>query len=240
MSLHPIFELLLLGHILGDFYAQSKKMANNKVSDLKHLITHGVFYAICIAIVLFFIETTQELLWIFLFISLSHIIVDFFKKFIKWKPFMVDQLIHAVFLYSAWKMWGELLTIRMFNIFELDYILGNWVSVILGLLIILRPVGMLIAEGDIWDFSIIEPPPREAQQGSGKMIGYLERVMVFFLLLNNQFGAVAFVIAAKSVTRFPEISTKNEGRSQAEYYLIGTLLSMVSVFSVALLLGIID
>jgi hypothetical protein len=240
MVLHPIFVLLLLGHILGDFYAQSKNMAEKKNAKWMWLIGHGVLYAVCIAIMLYFIEPARELLWIFLFISLSHIIVDICKRFIKWKPFTIDQLIHVVFLFIAWKMWGESLAIKTFNIDELDYILGNWVSVILGLLIILRPIGVLIAKGDIWDFNTIDAPPNAAQQGAGKMIGYLERVMVFFLLLNSQYGAIAFVIAAKSVARFPEINKDNQGRSQAEYFLIGTLLSMVSVFSVALLLGLIN
>jgi len=123
---------------------------------------------------------------------------------------------------------------------------------LLGLLIILKPVGILIEKGEIWDFSKdknkpqykiiteIRAAPDENQKGAGKMIGYLERIIVFFLLINNQFGAIAFVLTAKSVMRFPEIGKSNNASSLVEFYIIGTLLSMTSVFIVAFLLGLIQ
>ncbi len=109
--------------------------------------------------------------------------------------------------------------------------------VIAGLLCLIRPVGLLIASGEIWDFSKAKTPPDESQKGAGKMIGYLERLIVYALLLFGQIGAVGFVIAAKAVIRFPEIK---EGKNAlAEYYLIGTLLSMAFAFTIPLLLGLI-
>jgi len=71
------------------------------------------------------------------------------------------------------------------------------------------------------------------------MIGYLERTIVFFLLISNQYNAIAFVIAAKSAMRFPEIGKSENKASLAEFYIIGTLLSMTSVFVIAFLLGLI-
>ena len=99
----------------------------------------------------------------------------------------------------------------------------------------------MIEKGDIWDFSKSksQPTPNENQKGAGKMIGYLERIIVFFLLMNNQFGAIAFVLTAKSVMRFPEIGKSDNASSLVEFYIIGTLLSMTSVFAVAFLLGLI-
>jgi len=104
------------------------------------------------------------------------------------------------------------------------------------------PVGILIEKGDIWSFNKDKstPAPSEKQKGAGKMIGYLERTIVFFLLTNGQFAAIAFVIAAKSAIRFKEIEQSTDATSLAEYYIIGTLISMISVFIVAFLLGIIS
>jgi hypothetical protein len=55
----------------------------------------------------------------------------------------------------------------------------------------------------------------------GRVIGLLERTLIYFFVLNGQFGAVGFTLAAKAFTRFKEL----EKRSFAEYVLIGTLLS---------------
>ena len=51
----------------------------------------------------------------------------------------------------------------------------------------------------------------------------------------NQFSAMAFVLTAKSVARFKEIE---QDKNKAEYYLIGTLLSVVSAFAITVLLGL--
>lgn len=56
----------------------------------------------------------------------------------------------------------------------------------------------------------------------GKIIGYLERGLIFGLVLGGQAGSIGFLIAAKSILRF---GTVNEDRSASEYVIIGTLAS---------------
>jgi hypothetical protein len=55
----------------------------------------------------------------------------------------------------------------------------------------------------------------------GRVIGLLERMLIYLFVLNGQYGAVGFTLAAKGFTRFKEL----DNRSFAEYVLIGTLLS---------------
>ena len=64
---------------------------------------------------------------------------------------------------------------------------------------------------------------------AGKLIGNVERLLTLTLILNNQYEAVGFLIAAKSILRFKE---SDSGKS--EYVLVGTLLS----FGIAVLVGI--
>jgi hypothetical protein len=64
----------------------------------------------------------------------------------------------------------------------------------------------------------------------GRVIGLLERLTLFFLVLDGQFGALGFVIAAKTMARFKNL----DDRDFAEYFLVGTLLSLVAAGSVAL------
>lgn len=55
----------------------------------------------------------------------------------------------------------------------------------------------------------------------GRLIGQLERALIFLLVMIGQPGGIGFLVAAKSILRFEE--AKN--RELAEYVLIGTLLS---------------
>jgi len=191
------------------------------------------------------------------------------------KEFLIDQLLHLLIIVVLWRIWGEVLTIQnnVVNGFIMGFVRAfgelpeSFMLIILGLLCILKPIGVLIEKGDIWDFSkgkgeqnlidesvkqgIPQKPyvsipdqdsnvsPNENQKGAGKMIGYLERIIVFFLLYNAQFAAIAFVLTAKSAARFPEIVKSKNASSLAEFYIIGTLLSMTSVFIITFLLGLI-
>jgi len=58
---------------------------------------------------------------------------------------------------------------------------------------------------------------------TGRIIGILERIIIYALVLNIQYAAIGIIIAAKGFTRYKEL----ENRDTAEYILIGTLLSTI-------------
>jgi hypothetical protein len=57
----------------------------------------------------------------------------------------------------------------------------------------------------------------------GRAIGVLERALTLTLVLLGQYGALGLVVAAKSLARFKAL----ENRDFAEYFLIGTLASLL-------------
>jgi hypothetical protein len=57
----------------------------------------------------------------------------------------------------------------------------------------------------------------------GKYIGMLERLLIMFLVASKSITGIAFLIAMKALTRFKQFDDK----SFAEYYLIGSLLSVL-------------
>lgn len=63
----------------------------------------------------------------------------------------------------------------------------------------------------------------------GPWIGVLERLLVFQLAGVGQWGAIGWVLTAKSIARFKEL----EDRRFAEQYLVGTLASFAWALSVA-------
>lgn len=80
-------------------------------------------------------------------------------------------------------------------------------------------------------FDLLELKPRALPSGQGgidvgefnrgRVIGFLERVLLYWFILHGQFGAIGFILAAKAFTRFKAL----DDRAFAEYVLIGTLLS---------------
>ncbi|MFA6540794.1 MAG: hypothetical protein WCT99_04265 [Bacteroidota bacterium] len=60
------------------------------------------------------------------------------------------------------------------------------------------------------------------EERTGEVLGILERWLILIFVLAGNYGAVAFVFAAKSVARFSVLDDKDF----AEYYLLGTLLSV--------------
>jgi hypothetical protein len=69
-------------------------------------------------------------------------------------------------------------------------------------------------------------------ENGGKIIGYLERVLIFLFILTGQPGSIGFLIAAKSILRFGEIKDR-QNRLEAEYIIIGTLMSFGFGISIA-------
>ena len=86
-------------------------------------------------------------------------------------------------------------------------------------------------------------PRQSAQEGRkdkreyelGRVIGYLERTFLFFLIIWDQIGAIAILIALKSLARFKELDNKDF----AEYFLVGSLLSLLAAVVPAVLVRLI-
>ena len=66
--------------------------------------------------------------------------------------------------------------------------------------------------------------------GVGRLIGILERTITLILILSGQWAAMALLATAKSVARFDDL----KDREFAEYYLVGTLTSLL----VAIVIGL--
>ena len=79
-----------------------------------------------------------------------------------------------------------------------------------------------------------EAPKRTAFAG-GRLIGPLERMLVFVLTLVGAYALLAAMLAAKGIVRFPEISKDGETGARAEYFLVGSFVSWVTALGGALL-----
>lgn len=77
-----------------------------------------------------------------------------------------------------------------------------------------------------------QPGDRTVALKGGRMIGPIERLLLAGFSLAGAFPVVAALIAAKGIVRFPEIRRETTGY-QAEYFLIGSLVSWAMAFAAA-------
>lgn len=100
----------------------------------------------------------------------------------------------------------------------LVYCLTYFINVIAGSAFVTLVLGRL-------DFTEEQKKKLEGQglKGAGMIIGMLERTLVLTLMFLGQPTAIAMVFVAKSIIRFEE----SKERAFAEYYLVGTMSSII-------------
>jgi hypothetical protein len=67
-------------------------------------------------------------------------------------------------------------------------------------------------------------------ENAGRVIGWLERALLYALVLAGAPDAAALIVAGKSIARFSSFSSE----SFAEYYLIGSLMSLITAAGIAI------
>ena len=99
------------------------------------------------------------------------------------------------------------------------YMLGYIIAVFIGHLIVVSVLR-----------KFKDPLPETGLKKAGAVIGILERIFVLTLVIMEQYTGIALIFTAKSITRFENLNN----REFAEYYLIGTLTSIL----VSMIIGI--
>ncbi len=98
-----------------------------------------------------------------------------------------------------------------------------------GFLLCMKPANIVI-RSCLSSLNLYDPSENENDlEKAGRWIGSIERIMAMVLVMLQQYTAIGFIIAAKSVLRYNDKKT-----GKTEYVLIGTLLS----FGIAILIGI--
>lgn len=221
--------ILLICHFLGDFQLQSHSIAQKKSHDIKYLQRHIGIHSLILIYPLILIIVNKiylEGILTLVAILLSHAIIDYWKAYITKKKkvyptflFVIDQLLHIsiILLFSQIIFNNQLSSI---NGFAQNRDLLNWV---LLCVLITKPANILFKIA----FNKYDLPRKESditESGAGGLIGNLERLLSVIFLSLNQMSAIGLIYTAKSIARFKQIE---ENKRFAEYYLIGTLYSIL-------------
>jgi len=227
----PLFIKLLIAHILGDFVFQPTRWVEGKKKDTyksKYLYLHGLIHLAALFIVLEFKWSYWPSIAI---LVVSHLLIDLMKLNLEGKInprvlFAIDQLLHLliisiiVFRASPYKIGIE-------KIYSTEFLL-----LVLAILT-LTFVASIIMKTIMSKWNLDEDNSEDSLESAGNYIGIFERLFVFTFIVLGQWSAIGFLIAAKSVFRFGDLSRAKD-RKLTEYILIGTLIS----FALAILIGL--
>lgn len=231
---------LLIGHLLGDFYLQSDSLARNKNQSIPRLVEHGLIYLFAMTIVILPIFGLQSLSWIFS-VAIIHIAIDGIQYYFNNRQFfdihsntfyLIDQSIHLLSLVvvslvitsnQEFLSYSQAIA-YLDNFYPIN--IEMFLYWALAVALILKPASITINKmlAQYQPTTVLEE--EKGHPGAGALIGMLERLVILLMLTQNQFGAIGFVLTAKSIARYNKIT---ENPQFSEYYLLGTLLSMLLV-----------
>jgi hypothetical protein len=223
-----VFAVLLVsGHLVGEFLVQTRAVAEGK-RRLGPLLIHGAGLYASHWLLLYPFWCGRLALGL-VGLTASHLLIDSVRAR---RPrtlalFCVDQLLHLAVLRLFW-MWyaPDTTPIPRAGLTPAD--LGTFTKIAL----LAGAAGLNLRGGDmivrllLARFGSLKARLDDAGDElarTGRLIGMLERLLLFTLALLGQWGAVGFILAAKSVARFDKLKRQD----YADYYLIGTLASLL-------------
>jgi len=238
--------LIIIAHLLADFLFQSGEVAlekerRNLLAYLKHYLVH---LACLVLLTHFFYSPGLLIIWFLL--PLLHVAVDYLKCLVisrrnSWQElfaFLIDQSLHLLLVFMAWQLvtsnthpavlyaYDVFVTSRGQDLLELIFTSAELKEILFYVVIygyvVLAGSALIRKVLDLEAFKLPEQFADTDTRQAGRYIGIMERLIILTLAVIQAYTAIGLVLAVKSIARFKEL----EEREFAEYYVMGTLLSM--------------
>lgn len=238
------FLLLLLAHVLVDFYWQPTSWAADK-KEKKYKSRYLYFHILLVILVSYIALHQWQNPFPAIALGIAHGIIDLVKISFDKKGsltwFVGDQAAHVATI----ALTALILTNNVtpgFQIFAAWLNTPRTLATLSGALFSLTPISFLV--GILtrpWreELSRLAPEADDNLASAGRWIGMSERLLIFVFVLVNQYSAIGFLIAAKSLLRYND-KTTDAGippayiSKKSEYVLVGTLMSYTCAIAVAL------
>lgn len=238
-DLAECFLALYLAHLLTDFIFQSDQLvARKRAGSILAYAQHGGIQMLTatalLALALPGLAKRLDFYGLIVGLTLVHLGIDWGKSRLvrsNWvwdgaKTFIVDQGLHAVTVWIvAWlivrlpfpNLSSKVIGFQV-HVEKTLLLLVVYVGTIFGGGYLIRLLTRSLVKGDLG----IAGQTKSEMQNAGMYIGWLERFLVLTLLVLHSPATVGLILTAKSIARYPEFKSVRF----AEYFLIGTLLSV--------------
>lgn len=207
------FAALLFAHTLADFVLQTNWIAQNK-HRLPVLGLHGLIVLATAQVAIGRFDA-----WELLALAAVHVVIDAAKTRLMpegFPGFLVDQAAHLTSLAVLAAYAPGLFATGLWA--ECSFLPGM-MALTAGAVLTIRAGGFAV--GALMQGYQHASLPDGLPNG-GRVIGQLERAVIFLLVLVGQPAGIGFLIAAKSILRF---DTASQNQHASEYVIIGTLAS---------------
>lgn len=216
---------LFLAHLLGDFLLQPTQWV--KAKNSKKEKAPEMYYHVLVITALTYLFLWDWNMWYLpLIITASHLLIDIWKshRTQAFVYFLTDQFLHVLVIVVIWvTFYFDASTIFTWIPTHLNCV-HFWVMTI-AYYLVTGPLGIAIGNATSkWQ--------KEAGMDTagldkaGIWIGRCERVLVLTFIITNQYTALGFLMAAKSILRFGD--SEDRAQKKTEYILVGTLMSFAS------------
>ncbi|MGE5581686.1 MAG: DUF3307 domain-containing protein [Bacillota bacterium] len=257
-----VISLFFLAHFIADFILPAWKAGSKKPLPFLGYILHGITL-LATGAILTLPFLSPRLLMVNLALTLIHLIIDLIhprlKKsfpFFGLEFFLFEQCLHSLFILSSWPF-IQGVELNWINI-RLGYHLVSWYPVLgritakqlyLAVVVITGYIfglngGTIIVRQTLQKFDFIKKPQNNGGTGTtglenirqrwsiGAAVGILERLLIITLVLLKNYALIGLVLTGKSLVRFKEFTDQEF----TEYYLIGSLTSILVALVVGILL----
>ncbi|MDJ0806487.1 MAG: DUF3307 domain-containing protein [Gammaproteobacteria bacterium] len=229
--------ILILVHLVADFFMQTQAGIVEKCTlhyRSKFLYLHAAIHGLLsLAVLWFAVAGLASVLGMAALISVSHLLFDLGKSYTpkgQYSWFILDQILHVSVILCVW--------LYVTNQWPLVELAVGWLLspkpliVLIAYILATRPLSFLIAIAiGKWSREIDNSG---SLAEAGARIGLLERFLILTFILIDQFAAIGFLLAAKSVLRFGDLREPHH-KKLTEYVLFGTMLSFATTISLGLL-----
>jgi hypothetical protein len=227
---------LILVHLVADFFMQTGAWVmekNTRHYRSKFVYLHSAIHGILSWALLWFVLADARLsLTMGAVIGLSHALIDIGKSYTargEYSWFVLDQILHLSVILLVWLYLTDQWSLA--NQALVWLISPKPLLLLVAYIVVMRPFSFLIA-------TIIGRWSHEIDNSgslaeAGARIGLLERFLTLTFILIDQFTAIGFLLAAKSVLRFGDLREAHH-RRLTEYVLLGTMLSFALTISLGL------
>lgn len=219
--MEKLAAILIASHAIADFSLQPDELVRRK-KEPAFLLLHTFLHAMLAYLLLQVWSCWQAPAFIFA----VHTLIDFAKQRLGKDTatvFVADQVLHLLSLGVLTWLLTRVAGLSTFT--GIGYhplvIVAGFIATVQGAGFFIEKVAKRLTEENALQV--------DGLVNGGKLIGQLERALIFLFIFISQPAGIGFLVAAKSILRFEEAKRQK----LAEYVLIGTLLSFSLAVAIA-------